>query len=167
MGQPTDAGWFLDEYDGPRFWQHVDFHGGTAHLDDPLSTAQGECWMWTGWAAGSGTRYGRFRLHGIGTPAHRIAYRDFGHKLPDDLHIDHLCRNTRCVNPAHLEAVTRQENVGRGLRGVRNVTHCPSGHEYDEANTRYQNHGGKRIRLCRACLREQRHAQYVARKQSA
>lgn len=35
-----------------------------------------------------------------------------GRLRPDDL--DHLCRNTGCVNVAHLEEVTRSENLNRG-----------------------------------------------------
>ena len=43
-----DTGWWLDEYDGPKFWRNVNKNGGTAHLRDPLATAAGECWMWMG-----------------------------------------------------------------------------------------------------------------------
>lgn len=34
--------------------------------------------------------------------------------IPEGLVIDHLCRRPRCINPAHLEAVTNEENVRRG-----------------------------------------------------
>ena len=35
--------------------------------------------------------------------------------IPKDLVIDHLCHNTRCVNPDHLELVTKTENGKRKL----------------------------------------------------
>jgi len=55
-----------------------------------------------------------------------------------------------CVRPAHLEPVTNQENVLRGMSGGL-AAHCPQGHPYDEANT-YRDDRGHRF--CRACNRE-------------
>lgn len=48
--------------------------------------------------------------------------------------VDHLCRNTSCVNPAHLEAVTNKENTLRGLTVTAinaQKTACAAGHPYD------------------------------------
>src|SRR4029078_971833 len=45
--------------------------------------------------------------------AQRAFYRAAGRDLPDDLELDHLCRNRRCVNPDHLEPVTKQEKARR------------------------------------------------------
>lgn len=72
------------------------------------------CWLWTG-CAGSANGYGYFskrRADGASL-AHRAAYELFVGQIPTDLHIDHLCRNTFCVNPAHLEPVTQLENNKR------------------------------------------------------
>lgn len=75
--------------------------------------------------------------------------------IPDGLDLDHLCRNRACVNPAHLEPVTRQQNIQRSpLVGAK--THCAKGHAYDEANTGWtKNHNGNLRRWCRACGAEQ------------
>src|SRR5262249_41065983 len=72
------------------------------------------CWLWTGCKNRYG--YGKFNAGAKTRPnirAHRYAYEIFIGKIPDGLTIDHLCRNTSCVNPVHLEAVTVSENVRR------------------------------------------------------
>lgn len=72
------------------------------------------CWEWRAAKAGGG--YGRFAPDGRRqVQAHRFAYEIVCGAIPDGLDLDHLCRNRGCVNPAHLEPVTRQENVRRGL----------------------------------------------------
>ena len=69
------------------------------------------CWEWQGYVAPNG--YGMGGLHGKVQYAHRIAYEAFIGPVPDGLHLDHLCRNRRCVKPAHLEPVTQAENNRR------------------------------------------------------
>lgn len=66
--------------------------------------------------------------------------------------LDHLCRNTRCVNPKHLEAVTQKENILRGIGiSAQNAvkTHCWRGHPFKESNMFIY----KNQRHCLACGR--------------
>ena len=94
------------------------------------------CWNWA-----AATTRGNYGIFGTGNKleiAHRVSYKLHKGEIPEGLVIDHLCSNTLCVNPAHLEAVTQKENVMRGIGiGSKNSkkTHCPQGHEYDEDNT--------------------------------
>ncbi len=71
------------------------------------------CWSWTGNVNEHG--YGRMNLGGAPERAHRVAYRLFVGLIPEGMTIDHLCRNRACVNPQHMEVVTRGENVRRGF----------------------------------------------------
>lgn len=137
---------------GERFWSKVDRRG------------HDECWEWM--AAKVPMGYGQLRIPGGHLYAHRVAYEELVGPIPDGLSLDHLCRNTSCVNPAHLEPVTHRENCLRGVGfSAKNAlkTHCKRGHEFSEENTRA--YRGRR--LCRACDREYQLKKYHARKKQA
>lgn len=146
---PTPA-WRLQHSLGPRpaavrFWEKVD------------KAAPGGCWIWQASLFFSG--YGQFQVGHAKIRAHRWAYeREFG-PIPDGLVLDHLCRERRCVNPAHLEAVTDRENVLRGdgpsARNARK-THCDSGHPFDVGNTRWTKEGRRKCRRCHAIGQQRR-----------
>lgn len=59
--------------------------------------------------------YGAFFDGTTTVRAHRWAYEYFVGPIPPGLEIDHLCRHRPCVNPEHLEPVTRAENLRRAL----------------------------------------------------
>lgn len=109
------------------------------------------CWLWK--AATNGSGYGMFNFNGAaGRSAHVVSYEWFVGAVADGLEIDHLCCHKRCVNPAHLEAVTKRENFERWHR---TVTHCKRGHEFTPENTRVWSAGvGKVSRYCLTCRRE-------------
>lgn len=130
---------FGDQRLPPRFWSKVTINPETG------------CWEWTASVRRRG--YGRYGGANNQLPAHRVSYEALIGPIPDGLQIDHLCRVTGCVNPAHLEPVTQQENIRRAKR-VRGTLpdHCRRGHAYTPENTYLNPSGGYRV--CRTCQNE-------------
>lgn len=107
------------------------------------------CWLWT--ASLSNAGYARFQDSG---QAHRKAYEHWVGPIPEGYDLDHLCRTRSCVNPRHLEAVTRQVNLLRGIGFPAihaKTTHCPKGHSYSENNLIEELDRGYIKRRCRIC----------------
>ena len=144
----------MNQKDIARFWAKVDRRGPA------------ECWPWLSGHQNFG--YGCFRLGLSSVPAHRVAYEIINGKIPVGLEIDHLCRNTNCVNPSHLEAVTHRENILRGnspMARAAKVTCCPKGHPYDDDNTIIKKlKNGRYGRECRICKNESNSLRYYRRK---
>ncbi len=121
-----------------RFWAKVQIDQRT------------ECWNWTASLDGKG--YGKFWLSGIKLlrGAHQVAYVALVGFIPEEYELDHLCRNRKCCNPEHLEAVTHRENsrradwssnTGNPLGGK-----CRKGHELTPENT-----WGRKRPQCKVC----------------
>ena len=107
------------------------------------------CWNWLGELSGSG--YGRITIDSKKISAHRYFYETIIGEIPKGLELDHLCSNKKCVNPLHLEPVTRSENMKRaGAIRVKNRPNCPKGHEYNGKNL-YINKDRKNNKMWRAC----------------
>jgi hypothetical protein len=137
-GDPTVRlrGGTIPKPQGERFWAMVEQWGPD------------ECWPWTGYISAWG--YGLFD----GGAAHRVGYElDNGPITDEGIEVDHLCFRRSCCNPAHLEAVTKRENILRAaLRRSAMRTHCINGHELTPENTATGKSGT--LRICRTCRRE-------------
>lgn len=134
--------WTPGEELPPRFWSKVAL--------DPSG-----CWLWT---TCKNNGYGVFHINHRQSRSHRLAYISLVGAIPEGLQLDHLCRVRNCVNPDHLEPVTRKENILRGegfaAKNARQ-THCINGHKFTPENTRNITQDGGRfvLRQCRTCLR--------------
>lgn len=120
------------------------------------SLRRGACWEYQGYIDPNG--YGRFGYNGKSGYAHIFGYESHHGPTPVGMELDHLCRNRRCANPAHLEPVTHRENCARSpihpffnadvraavLIPKLRKTHCKRGHELTVENR------GKRDR-CKIC----------------
>ena len=136
-----------------RFWRRI--------MPEPNSG----CWLWLGHLNNEG--YGQFvvgsKLDGSRRfyLAHRMAHMLYVGEIPSYLELDHLCRVRSCVNPDHLEAVSRSVNVRRGISAQRRreraaaQTHCKRGHEFTTENTvqAFKDRPGRGCRMCKNLIR--------------
>jgi len=124
------------------------------------------CHLWMAFINPDG--YGTFR-GGASRLAHRFSYERAHGPIPEGMVIDHVCRNRACVNPDHLRAVTRWQNVHENSDAAahRNSlkTHCDNGHAFTPENTYWQG-PERRWRACEKC-RQRNRERYLERKRES
>lgn len=119
-----------------------------------------DCWVWK-WAASKKSQgtwnpifYGAARVkygNDFIVGAHRVSYFLFRGPLLDGMTIDHMCRNTLCVNPSHLRQVPHRINILAGVGPAAlnaEKTYCSKGHEFNERNTYHASDGRRRCKMC-------------------
>lgn len=128
------------------------------------------CWTWLGRLDKDG--YGIWDLRNVNgrreSRAARLALILFAGGIEDGYEPHHLCKNKRCVNPAHLEPVTPFENnsiLRRRDNGTEysvdknpfNRERCIHGHPWvDENRGHLRNADGRIVTYCRVCKKELR-----------
>lgn len=106
-----------------------------ARLMDCFDPTEEGCWIWQGEVGNTG--YGRLRVDRRSYLAHRVSYTLHVGSIPEGLVIDHLCRNPRCIKPAHLEPVPQRVNMMRGMAPTAQVLrsgYCARGHKRDDVD---------------------------------
>jgi hypothetical protein len=109
------------------------------------------CWLWLGYSPNG--RYGAIRWRGKRVLAHIVSYKLFRGRVRKGHVVDHLCHNTFCVNPDHLETKTQLENMRNSKAAIK--THCVHGHPYADGWVHYyrSDRFGVRYRRCLTCYR--------------
>lgn len=105
---------------------------------------------------------------------HRVTWKILNGPVPAGMVIDHTCHNEddeckggksckhrKCVNPAHLRAVTHLENVQAGQRPLANNSNCINGHLVSE-NLAYRPNG---VAYCQSCRKESNLASMARQKE--
>lgn len=100
-------------------------------LREKIVIAPNGCWLWQGT-----TNHGYGWCgdeHGVSRNAHRLAWEIWVGPIPAGMTLDHVCHTNdpfcfggeclhrRCLNPEHLEVVTRAENIRRGRQRLFNA----------------------------------------------
>jgi len=121
-----------------RFWSKMSMDINMVRMD-----VETFCWEWKGLYDHDG--YGKFRTKNSYIGAHRIAYELVRGKIPEGMELNHICRNRKCVNPNHLEVVTHQENMAKGIPRL-----CCKygGHIFIPENTGYNKDGSRYCKVC-------------------
>lgn len=111
------------------------------------------CWEWQG---SKRNGYGRMiigsRTDGTRktVSTHRLSYELHYGEIPQGMEICHKCDNPCCINPDHLFAGTRQDNVDDRERKGRN--NPPKGEKHAKAKLTELDVLTIRKRDCRVCL---------------
>lgn len=118
----------------------------------------GPCILWV--KADDGKGYGVAWYDDKLRKAHTVAWELINGPVPSGLELDHLCRVTLCVNPAHTEPVTHAENLARGdspSAVAHRTGRCVAGRHDLTGENIYVNPNGRGIE-CRACRNERSQA---------
>lgn len=126
-----------------RFWAKAPRHGELEFGGIP-------CRIWTGAVVDRtrSTRYGRYCAQRRWWVASRFSYVVAYGDVPDGWEVDHLCRRSLCVEPAHLEAVTPCENLRRAQLHRTYYLTCPANHLWTPENTQRDRKGNRRCAEC-------------------
>jgi hypothetical protein len=108
------------------------------------------CWNWTGPKSKYGGHINYLSKKWI---ASRFSYILHYKKSIKGYNVAHKCNNINCVNPKHLEVITKKQHAKRvwAKRPHQTATHCANGHRLTAANV--HSNDSKRGKTCAVCQR--------------
>lgn len=83
------------------------------------------------------------------TLAHRVAWVGTHGPIPENMTVDHLCHNRKCVNVGHMRLLPNFENARRNGPGDWPLDQCKNGHPASALRQYAQK------RRCHLCRREE------------
>lgn len=76
------------------------------------------CWLYQGGTDRKG--YSSVRFDNKWHKLHRLLFSILVTDIPDGMQLDHICRKCNCVNPKHLQIVSKSENLRLRNERIRN-----------------------------------------------
>lgn len=118
-----------------------------------MTVTETGCWQWRGATTTPVNGYGRVRVNGIKTLAHRASFELFVRPIPTALTLDHFCRNRLCLNPSHLIPKTQHANILVGESRMAQLAVAPTCRNGHEFSFEFYNLKGRRLfrRFCPTC----------------
>lgn len=134
---------------------------------EKITVSANGCWVWQASLDQKG--YALFSYQGKIRRASRvICALTFG-DIPDDMVVDHICRNRACVNPDHLRLLTGRDNTlcGIGITAINaRKTHCSRGHLLAGSNLHLYKDGRRECKQCQTLWRNNEKHRLAARRRS-
>lgn len=109
---------------------------------------EGDCWIWQG-TVNPRWGYGQVQTRGVLHRAHKLAFELVNGPVPEGKELHHRCEMKLCINPAHLQPLTKQEH-GKYSK-LATATHCKNGHEFTTENAIIRTTRSGTGRECRTC----------------
>lgn len=111
--------WSQAYYATRRFCDRACEHAHRPAIASDYTVDSAGCWIWQGHIDknGYGRAYDPTLPKGRRTGwAHRVSYQFHRGEIPAGYELDHTCEVTACINPDHLDPVTRDEHVARTIK---------------------------------------------------
>ena len=109
------------------------------------------CWEWNDEITAEGY-IKLIQIDGKACSLERLIVSWFVGEPEEGSTVYHICRNERCFNPAHLEALLPGQDPYEEFNRVTLQGECRRGHPQTPKNRRIYSSGGRKSQKCRLCI---------------